>query len=75
MNGTLVKWDAAVCTEEVLPIWKRAVRRIARLFGKNVYEPRTFTPPVENAVGHPGCIEVLALKEGQLPEVVYRRPA
>ena len=75
MNGTLIKWDASVCTVEVLPLWKRVARRIARLFGKNVFEPRTLTPPIESAVGHPGCIEVLALNEGQLPEVVYRRPA
>ena len=32
------------------------------------------TPPTDvDPIGHPGCIEVIELNEGQAPHTIYRR--
>jgi hypothetical protein len=47
MNGTLVKWDAAIVGE---------------------------SPPMDvDPTTHPGCIEVIELREGAVPVTTYRR--
>lgn len=83
MTATLVKWDASI-VGETPPIgrwldWNGQeirtttaqpgpwAQRLARLLG------RRWVPGVD-AAKHPGCIEVIELNEGQLPQTIYRRP-
>lgn len=73
MRQTLVKWDASACAREALPLWKQAIRYLASLAGKNVFEPQWIAPPNSAAANHPGCIEVIEIGEDSIPRVTYKR--
>jgi hypothetical protein len=72
MNSVLVKWDASACTLEKLPVWKAAVRKVASLAGKDVFQPRLITPDPLNAAAHPGCVEIIEIA-GNTAHTTYKR--
>jgi hypothetical protein len=72
-STTLVKWDASACSQEKLPAWKAAVRKVAGAFGRDVYEPRWIAPDNTQAAGHPGCIEIIEIEGDGPPRTIYKR--
>ena len=73
MKARLVKWDASACVEVKNPWWKAAIRRLAKMVGRDVFAPAVITPDLANAADHPGCIEIIEMNEGVTPQTVYRR--
>jgi len=74
-TATVVKWEASALSLEVLPVWKRVARFVAGLFGFDVYEPQLIVPSNSEAVGHPGCIEIIEARGDEPPRIIYKRDA
>ena len=72
MSWTLVKWDASACRQEKLPLWKSIARKVAAVFGRDVFEPQWIAPNVSDPSAHPGCIEVIEIVN-DVPRTLHKR--